>query len=83
MTELPQRPDQALPPTDGAERIPGLDGIAVEKLLGGAVLKGHDPLDVLRKAAIDPSVYGNAQESIDGRALFRLISEVVARPASP
>ena len=76
MTELPQRPDPALPPTDGAERVPGLDGIAVEKLLGGAVLKGHDPLDVLRKAAIDPSVYGNAQESIDGRALFRLIQQL-------
>ena len=32
----------------------GLDGVAVQGLLGGAVLKGRDPLSILRAAAIDP-----------------------------
>lgn len=63
-------------PAAASGRSPGLDGIAVEQLLGGAVLKGHDPLAILRDAAIDPSVYGNAQESIDGRGLFRLIQQI-------
>ena len=54
---------------------PGLDGIAVKSLLGGAVLKGHDPQALLRQAGIDPAVYGDARAAIDGRELFRLVRQ--------
>jgi AraC-like DNA-binding protein len=54
----------------------GLDGIAVKNLLGGAVLKGHDPAQLIEAAGIDPSVYGNANAAIDGRAYFRLIQQI-------
>ncbi|HEX5183741.1 MAG TPA: AraC family transcriptional regulator ligand-binding domain-containing protein [Allosphingosinicella sp.] len=63
-------------PSTRPEKSPGLDGIAVERLLRGAVLKGHDPEDLLRLAGIDPSVYGNVDESIDGREMFRLVERI-------
>lgn len=55
------------------KKVLGLDGIAVKRLLGGAVLRGFDPHALLRAAGIDPAVYGNAQAAIDGRELFRLV----------
>lgn len=58
------------------ERAPGLDGVAVESLLRGAVMKGHDAADILRKARIDPSVCGDRHASIDGRELFRLVQQI-------
>lgn len=62
---------------DGAGQVErGLDGRAVEKLLGGAVLKGRDPLVILKDAAIDPALYGNAGRSIDGPALVRLVRAI-------
>src|SRR3569833_2954453 len=54
-------------------RAGGLDGIAVQSLLGGAVLHGRDPHAVLREAGSSPCVYGSAQGAIDGRDLFRLV----------
>ncbi len=54
----------------------GLDGKAVEHLLQGAVLRGRDPLSLLREAAIDPWVYANANAAIDGRALVRLVRAI-------
>lgn len=54
----------------------GLDGLAVEKLLQGAVLKGFDPRQILREARIDPSVYGDVRAAIDGSAFFRLIARI-------
>jgi AraC-like DNA-binding protein len=54
----------------------GLDGRAIEALLGGAVLKGHDATGLLESAGIDPSVYGDAAASIDGRSYFRLIQQI-------
>jgi AraC-like DNA-binding protein len=54
----------------------GLDGVAVKGLLEGAVLKGRDPLAILRDAAIDPLVYGNAHAAIDGPALVRLVRRI-------
>jgi len=54
----------------------GLDGAAVKGLLQGAVLKGHEPLAILRGAAIDPCVYGNAHAAIDGRSLVRLVRQI-------
>jgi AraC-like DNA-binding protein len=56
--------------------LDGLDGIAVKDLLCGAVLKGHEPLGMLQRAGIDPSIYGNPQASIDGRQLFRLVQQI-------
>ncbi|MBN8813261.1 MULTISPECIES: hypothetical protein [unclassified Sphingomonas] len=44
-----------------------LDGIAVERLLQGAVLKGCDPEELLRKAGIDPSVHGNERQQQPNR----------------
>lgn len=61
-----------------AKRALGLDGLAVQNLLGGAVLRGLDPHDLLAKAGIDPAVYGNVQASIDGRELFRLVQQAQA-----
>ena len=60
----------------GKECAPGLDGEAVKGLLQGAVLKGRDPLAILRAAAIDPLVYGNAHAAIDGRSLVRLVRQI-------
>ena len=63
-------------PAATKERAPGLDGIAVEHLLGGAVIRGHDPGDILQKAGIDPAVYGDPGQAIDGREVFRLIRQI-------
>ncbi|CAN5880470.1 AraC family transcriptional regulator [soil metagenome] len=76
MAEMPNMPDLASNSSTRPERLRGLDGGAVESLLRGAVIKGHDPHDLLRQAAIDPSVYGNVHEAIDGRALFRLVQQI-------
>jgi len=54
----------------------GLDGEAVKGLLQGAVLKGRDPLAILRDASIDPCVYGNAHAAINGPALVRLVRQI-------
>lgn len=62
--------------TVGKQQACGLDGAAVQALLQGAVLKGRDPLAILRDASIDPSVYGNAHAAIDGRALVRLVRQI-------
>jgi AraC-like DNA-binding protein len=60
--------------TGQAER--GLDGDAVKRLLGGAVLKGRDPLAILQAASIDPAVYGATHRAIDGPALVRLVRAI-------
>src|SRR4051812_8790316 len=67
--------DAALDPPARLERVKGVDGLAVEKLLGGAVLRGLDPHALLREAGIDPAVYGNVEAAIDGRELFRLVRQ--------
>lgn len=54
----------------------GLDGVAVRKLLQGAVLKGFDPLSILEMARIDPETYIDPGLTIDGRALVRLIRSI-------
>src|SRR5678815_464230 len=54
----------------------GLDGAAVRQLLHGAVRQGADPRAILQKASIDPAVYGNAYDAIDGRALVRLMRQI-------
>lgn len=59
-----------------AQASRGLDGAAVKALLQGAVLRERDPLAILRDAAIDPSVYGNAHAAIDGRSLVRLVRRI-------
>jgi AraC-like DNA-binding protein len=74
MADDTDMPDIALEHTV-PKRLAGLDGIAVQRLLGGAVLKGQDPHALLRDAGIDPAVYGNDQASIDGRDLFRLVRQ--------
>jgi AraC-like DNA-binding protein len=56
--------------------VAGLDGIAVERLLGGAVIRGQNPQELLRHAGIDPRVYGDPHAAIDGRALSRLIQQI-------
>ena len=61
---------------DGTHQGEGLDGEAVKQLLQGAVLKGRDPLALLREAGIDPATYGNAEAAIDGRALVRLVRRI-------
>lgn len=64
-------------PTSGdPQLIKGLDGEAVRQLLQGAVLKGRDPRDLLRDAAIEPSIYGAAEAAIDGQALVRLVRRI-------
>ena len=75
-SSISNAPDLALNPSTRSHGEQGLDGIAVESLLRGAVLKGHDPHAILRKAAIDPAVYGDAQAAIDGRAFFRLVQQI-------
>lgn len=74
MVEVMDTPVSRLPAQTG--RAFGLDGIAVERLLGGAVMRGQDPRVVLRNAGIDPTVYGDAEAAIDGRALSRLIQQI-------
>lgn len=54
----------------------GLDGEAVAKLLGGAVLKGRDPFLIMQDAEIDPAICGNAARSIDGPSLVRLVRAI-------
>ncbi|WP_262690061.1 AraC family transcriptional regulator [Kordiimonas aestuarii] len=56
--------------------VDGLDGMAVRGLLQGAVLKGHDPHEILRTVAINPDVYGNPRATIDGSALVRLVRQI-------
>ncbi|KQY28068.1 AraC family transcriptional regulator [Caulobacter sp. Root487D2Y] len=75
----PSAPSPPMVPPAAADGCSGLDGLAVEKLLGGAVLKGHEPSEILREAGIDPSVYGNEQAVIDGSALFRLVERIQLR----
>jgi hypothetical protein len=65
------------------KRMPGLDGIAVKSLLGGAVLRGLDPHALLRGAGVDPAVYGSPQAAIDGRDLFRLVRQIQVRSTIP
>lgn len=74
MVDVIDMPDLASKQTV-PKRPLGLDGIAVKCLLGGAVLRGHDPRALLRAAEIDPAVYGNVQAAIDGRELFRLVRQ--------
>ena len=77
MAAMTDNSDGPTPPAEprGPIRSAGLDGIAVKGLLGGAVLRGQDPDALLRRAGIDPAVYGNALASIDGRELFRLVRQ--------
>ena len=56
--------------------LKGLDGVAVKRLLGGAVLRGCDPEALLEDAGIDSSIYGNANAAIDGRSYFRLVQQI-------
>lgn len=77
MAEVTAMPDSA-PARAGPRQVLGLDGIAVKKLLGGAVLRGHDPHGLLREAGIDPAVYGDVEAAIDGRELFRLMRQIQA-----
>jgi AraC-like DNA-binding protein len=74
MAEIIDMPDPA-PEHGTAKRSLGLDGVAVKSLLGGAVLRGHDPQALLRDAGIDPAVYGDVEAAIDGRELFRLVRQ--------
>lgn len=76
MAEIRDAADPSAEPPATMEKLPGLDGIAVGQLLRGAVLKGHDPRSILRGAGVDPSIYCNAHESIDGRELFRLVEQI-------
>src|SRR4051794_4239768 len=61
---------------DGRNQGDGLDGVAVRQLLDGALLKGRDPLAILRDAGIDPLTYGNPDAAIDGPALVRLVRQI-------
>ena len=54
----------------------GLDGVAVRKMLQGAVLNGEDPVAMLRGANIEPRVYGSSDATIDGKALVRLVRQI-------
>lgn len=54
----------------------GLDGVAVQGLLQGAVLRGIDPNTILHKAAIPESVYGSPVETIGGSDLVRLVRAI-------
>jgi AraC-like DNA-binding protein len=56
--------------------VRGLDGAAVGALLEGAVRRGRDPSDILRRAGIGPDVYGDRAAAIDGRALIRLVRQI-------
>ncbi|WP_200957967.1 AraC family transcriptional regulator [Sphingomonas sp. Root710] len=65
-----------LPQDESDDNSIGLDGEAVQALLQGAVLQGHDPAAMLSASAIDPSVYGNPHAAIDGPALVRLVRQI-------
>jgi len=54
----------------------GLDGVAMGKLLQGALLKGRDPRQLLENAAIDPAAYNDARASVDGKAVVRLVRAI-------
>lgn len=78
----PADPYASSPPMErpaAVDKCFGLDGLAVEKLLRGAELKGHAPSEILREAGIDPSVYGDEHAAIDGSALFRLVERIQQR----
>ncbi|MGN6622363.1 MAG: AraC family transcriptional regulator ligand-binding domain-containing protein, partial [Sphingomonas sp.] len=70
----------AMPPGAAIPMLPsiprGLDGEAVAALMGGAVLKGCDPTELLERAGIDPAIYGNVGMAIDGRSYFRLVQQI-------
>ena len=76
MTDTSFLPVRTARTSGGPAKFRGLDGVAVERLLRGAVLKGRDPHELLRRAGIDPSVYGNVDDSIDGRDMFRLVEQI-------
>ncbi|WP_293456399.1 AraC family transcriptional regulator [Phenylobacterium sp.] len=48
----------------------------MRQLLQGAALRGYDAREILRRAAIDPAVYGNPGAGIDGRSLVRLVRRI-------
>jgi AraC-like DNA-binding protein len=73
VSTLPVRSSRMSP---APEKAPGLDGLAVARLLGGAVLKGQAPRALLRRAGIDPAVYGDVNQSINGRDVFRLVEAI-------
>lgn len=54
----------------------GLDGLGVRDLCQGAVLKGRDPAVLLSAARIDPAVYADPSQAIDGPALVRLVRQI-------
>ncbi|WP_417318741.1 AraC family transcriptional regulator ligand-binding domain-containing protein [Emcibacter sp.] len=54
----------------------GLDGLVVQGLLEGAVLRGCDPLAILADAGIDSAVYANPHAAINGPALVRLVRQI-------
>ncbi len=64
------------PQACGPQQAPGLGGKAVARLLQGAVLRGAEPAEILRDAAIDPLVFGDASRAIDGRELVRLMRQI-------
>jgi len=76
MADISDMPDSLPPSLVTMATSPGLDGVAVEQLLYGALIRDHDPREILCRAGIDPSVYGDANRSIDGRAFFRLIQHI-------
>lgn len=76
MAPAPPMPNVPTPRPARPAALAGLDGLAVEKLLQGAVLKGHDPAAILRAARIEPGIYGDEGGSIDGSALCRLVEQI-------
>lgn len=71
-----ERFDHAFSSAGRAGLPQGLDGLAVRHLLRGAVRQGADPQAILQKASIDPAIYGNEDEVIDGRALVGLMRQI-------
>lgn len=59
-----------------ARSADGLDGGTVSKLLQGSTARGFDPFRLLQSAGINPAVYGNARQTIDGSELVRLIRQI-------
>lgn len=53
-----------------------LDGKFVAAFLRGAVLKGHDPKSIIKKAGLDPSLYDNENSEIDGREFQQLFFSI-------
>ncbi|NYT40728.1 AraC family transcriptional regulator ligand-binding domain-containing protein [Sphingomonas sp. R-74633] len=72
MSDVANLPDLA----SRSSTVSGLDGVAVESLLAGAVMRGQDAQALLRKAGIDARVYGDARAAIDGRSVFRLVQQI-------